>query len=133
MRATEPRVHRHHQEQIDIRENFLNGAERSGWIERHPGLDAAFFDGMHRAMEVRTGFHMDRQVVGARLCELRDEGVRVGHHQVDVEGKLRHLAEGLHKVTKLRSEEHTSELQSRFDLVCRLLLEKKKKKIKCTM
>src|SRR5699024_12880369 len=27
---------------------------------------------------------------------------------------------------KSRSEEHTSELQSRFDLVCRLLLEKKK-------
>src|SRR6266513_4219773 len=31
---------------------------------------------------------------------------------------VRHVAE--------RSEEHTSELQSRFDLVCRLLLEKKK-------
>src|SRR6478672_12131322 len=29
-----------------------------------------------------------------------------------------------------RSEEHTSELQSRSDLVCRLLLEKKKKKKK---
>src|SRR5438132_10207650 len=29
----------------------------------------------------------------------------------------------------LRSEEHTSELQSHSDLVCRLLLEKKKKKI----
>src|SRR2546428_8876359 len=28
----------------------------------------------------------------------------------------------------IRSEEHTSELQSRSDLVCRLLLEKKKKK-----
>src|SRR5207249_12059346 len=28
---------------------------------------------------------------------------------------------------RCRSEEHTSELQSRFDLVCRLLLEKKKK------
>src|SRR5438874_4413762 len=28
-----------------------------------------------------------------------------------------------------RSEEHTSELQSRRDLVCRLLLEKKKKKL----
>src|SRR5699024_12124609 len=27
--------------------------------------------------------------------------------------------------TQVRSEEHTSELQSRFDLVCRLLLEKK--------
>src|SRR5438874_9393662 len=31
---------------------------------------------------------------------------------------------------EFRSEEHTSELQSRRDLVCRLLLEKKKKKIK---
>src|SRR5438067_3696842 len=31
-----------------------------------------------------------------------------------------------------RSEEHTSELQSRFDLVCRLLLEKKKKKNRIT-
>src|SRR5438874_7142937 len=30
-------------------------------------------------------------------------------------------------VADLRSEEHTSELQSRRDLVCRLLLEKKKK------
>src|SRR5437588_5536047 len=29
-----------------------------------------------------------------------------------------------------RSEEHTSELQSHSDLVCRLLLEKKKKKLK---
>src|SRR5207248_8583751 len=29
---------------------------------------------------------------------------------------------------ELRSEEHTSELQSPYDLVCRLLLEKKKKK-----
>src|SRR5206468_11004575 len=31
-------------------------------------------------------------------------------------------------VDERRSEEHTSELQSRSDLVCRLLLEKKKKK-----
>src|SRR5699024_12630060 len=32
-----------------------------------------------------------------------------------------------HQLRRSRSEEHTSELQSRFDLVCRLLLEKKKK------
>src|SRR5438105_12825009 len=32
--------------------------------------------------------------------------------------------------TAIRSEEHTSELQSRVDLVCRLLLEKKKYKKK---
>src|SRR2546421_8612899 len=35
-------------------------------------------------------------------------------------------------LTVFRSEEHTSELQSRSDLVCRLLLEKKKKKTKRT-
>src|SRR2546428_10255180 len=34
-----------------------------------------------------------------------------------------------HGWTIARSEEHTSELQSRSDLVCRLLLEKKKKRI----
>src|SRR2546429_1207095 len=32
-----------------------------------------------------------------------------------------------------RSEEHTSELQSRLHLVCRLLLEKKKHPIKCRL
>src|SRR5438445_8222050 len=35
---------------------------------------------------------------------------------------------GSHRVRRSRSEEHTSELQSRQYLVCRLLLEKKKKK-----
>src|SRR5207249_11302457 len=39
------------------------------------------------------------------------------------------LRAGCHsrRTSSSRSEEHTSELQSRFDLVCRLLLEKKKK------
>src|SRR5256884_1632687 len=35
----------------------------------------------------------------------------------------------LQDARNLRSEEHTSELQSRLHLVCRLLLEKKKKKL----
>src|SRR5699024_11329207 len=38
-----------------------------------------------------------------------------------------HTARADFKKLSARSEEHTSELQSRFDLVCRLLLEKKKK------
>src|SRR2546422_4940027 len=37
------------------------------------------------------------------------------------------LAEALRRLAVVRSEEHTSELQSRLHLVCRLLLEKKKK------
>src|SRR5207249_8996557 len=35
-------------------------------------------------------------------------------------------------LSDLRSEEHTSELQSRFDLVCRLLLEKKNNTVSTT-
>src|SRR6478672_6866514 len=38
------------------------------------------------------------------------------------------VAYGVLLPSAARSEEHTSELQSRSDLVCRLLLEKKKKK-----
>src|SRR2546428_9335223 len=52
--------------------------------------------------------------VGARIEEI---GMRVERSQHPRDG-----AQG-----GGRSEEHTSELQSRSDLVCRLLLEKKKK------
>src|SRR2546426_7788871 len=48
----------------------------------------------------------------------------------DVRSTNRITDTGFHHVavTKTRSEEHTSELQSPCNLVCRLLLEKKKKK-----
>src|SRR5215510_2318372 len=48
--------------------------------------------------------------------------IDAGTHQVSVSG------EPVALTPKERSEEHTSELQSRGHLVCRLLLEKKKKK-----
>src|SRR5207249_6299960 len=49
-------------------------------------------------------------------------------HHADQPGLYAGLAPDPHisALVGLRSEEHTSELQSRFDLVCRLLLEKKK-------
>src|SRR5207249_5741830 len=40
-------------------------------------------------------------------------------------GKVCHGSREIEFCIQPRSEEHTSELQSRFDLVCRLLLEKK--------
>src|SRR5437868_7210061 len=40
-------------------------------------------------------------------------------------GRMLYVPEGCAHGYQTRSEEHTSELQSRFDLVCRLLLEKK--------
>src|SRR5437660_3691934 len=45
----------------------------------------------------------------------------------DLQTCLRELRDELTKAGLERSEEHTSELQSRGHLVCRLLLEKKKK------
>src|SRR5437868_9051606 len=65
------------------------------------GNNASSYDGRHRAL-VRTG----------RFLRVAEGGF--------------HAADAANELLKLRrSEEHTSELQSRFDLVCRLLLEKK--------
>src|SRR3712207_8312333 len=71
--------------------------------------------------------------IGQRLGPVGEDAV-FGLPQVGVEGthaadENRHLGSGQRQhVGPVRSEEHTSELQSRQYLVCRLLLEKKKKK-----
>src|SRR5688572_21399672 len=58
-------------------------------------------------------------------------GADVGLHLKDPEGKLLRSVDSPHgarvpePLPVLRSEEHTSELQSQSNLVCRLLLEKK--------
>src|SRR5690606_31740726 len=50
-------------------------------------------------------------------------------HEVNfrAHAKRHHFEFSLGSLTDIRSEEHTSELQSRENLVCRLLLEKKKR------
>src|SRR5689334_24463321 len=48
-------------------------------------------------------------------------------------GRSRRRVAAHPRIRRTRSEEHTSELQSQFHLVCRLLLEKKKKKQKDTL
>src|SRR5438132_3133465 len=59
-----------------------------------------------------------------RLCPRTSTRVRQERHRTDATRPVTNLA-----IVLKRSEEHTSELQSHSDLVCRLLLEKKKKKI----
>src|SRR5438445_12085245 len=66
---------------------------------------------LHDALPIFCLFCCDRGVVACAVCAIGSAPV---------------LDENL----GIRSEEHTSELQSRQYLVCRLLLEKKKKKIK---
>src|SRR5438105_13708763 len=64
---------------------------------------------------VRSGFRM--------ILENRSDIEVVGEAQNGVEA----IDLARERTPDVRSEEHTSELQSRVDLVCRLLLEKKKK------
>src|SRR5207249_9931908 len=51
----------------------------------------------------------------------------IGYHAAE-KLALEHRTDCVTRSEHERSEEHTSELQSRFDLVCRLLLEKKNTK-----
>src|SRR5438132_1769619 len=76
---------------------------------------------------------------GPQRLDLRDESAlrraRFGDFEVqdsdvvfaDDDGCLFVRSENVEQLLATRSEEHTSELQSHSDLVCRLLLEKKKK------
>src|SRR2546430_7793019 len=55
-------------------------------------------------------------------------GPRAEHPQPEVHGaQIIHFLLQIRRGQRMRSEEHTSELQSQSNLVCRLLLEKKKK------
>src|SRR5207248_9827524 len=66
------------------------------------------------AADHRSRVDSDRAVLRGRLDDQREFDV-VGVVELPLVGR------------RIRSEEHTSELQSPYDLVCRLLLEKKKK------
>src|SRR2546422_4743750 len=59
-----------------------------------------------------------------RVLEIREPGAALALGQEEVPEPA--LTRGRFQLLHDRSEEHTSELQSRLHLVCRLLLEKKK-------
>src|SRR3712207_6090541 len=78
-----------------------------------------------------------RSVVGERVIDDQliigiDPGSRIGisaiylHHEIASAVVESSPQDAINHVAVMRSEEHTSELQSRQYLVCRLLLEKKK-------
>src|SRR3712207_9138818 len=74
--------------------------------------------------------HVPNPATGSRTRappELSVVGAGVGPGDGGASGLTGPPASGLLQVFEQRSEEHTSELQSRQYLVCRLLLEKKKK------
>src|SRR2546425_3124116 len=87
-------------------------------------------EGLDRAAQLRQRTHIDRLAAnpipaGAKKLHGGEPyyRIRVGDYRVVYQ------VYGKQLVVVVRSEEHTSELQSLAYLVCRLLLEKKKKDI----
>src|SRR2546426_9110234 len=80
----------------------------------------------------RSAERQQHRIVGGRRLQFEIEGAAEALAQRQPEGAIlprseRRVHHQLHPAGVVRSEEHTSELQSPCNLVCRLLLEKKKK------
>src|SRR3712207_6999067 len=91
-------------------------------IRRPPRSTLFPYTTLFRSRDGEGDLHQDQEEAAAPKVELGDRpGRRDAEERVE-----RHRDEG-HR----RSEEHTSELQSRQYLVCRLLLEKKKTRCHC--
>src|SRR3712207_7323350 len=76
-----------------------------------------------------TTLFRPRQVPGELGQAGREDGRDAGDVDDPLHARLDRLAHDVPCSLEVRSEEHTSELQSRQYLVCRLLLEKKKKSL----
>ena len=50
-------------------------------------------DRLHRAMEMRAGLYVNREIVCSGLCEFGDKAIGVRDHEVDVEGQLSDFSE----------------------------------------
>src|SRR2546422_5912496 len=75
------------------------------------------------------GGHRGARRAGVERLVRRADGASARQVEIVVRVEpVEHGAGGRARRDDVRSEEHTSELQSRLHLVCRLLLEKKKKK-----
>src|SRR5437016_2371513 len=73
----------------------------------------------------------DGHAVGSARVGARDRGLRRHQQRIGNESVVQGIGDASNEPDQVgRSEEHTSELQSLTNLVCRLLLEKKKKKNK---
>src|SRR5699024_11768410 len=94
----------------------LEEMNKEGWKELYEVTDL-FIDGPFE----RDYIDKERPWVGSMNQRFHFLTERYKH----LEHKLTMIHDKLEIYVQNRSEEHTSELQSRFDIVCRLLLEKK--------
>src|SRR5256885_7345354 len=92
-------------------------------IRRPPRSTLFPYTTLFRSAGVRQVHHV---AAGAAVARGHDGAVGDGDHRRPRRRAVIHAEVRLEDVVHRRSEEHTSELQSPCNLVCRLLLEKKK-------
>src|SRR5207248_9577170 len=91
---------------------------------------------LHDALPISSGNTWNLLVVYHGLAVQNDRDITAKQRDVvglpfsrtpgGIFGRIDEAVKPAHEMALGRSEEHTSELQSPYDLVCRLLLEKKK-------
>src|SRR2546422_6312179 len=91
-------------------------------IRRPPRSTLFPYTTLFRSVGRKPGIARQRLIVAKEFFVRVEQPVRYRSHP-DISHR-NHIS----RLLNLRSEEHTSELQSRLHLVCRLLLEKKKKR-----
>src|SRR3712207_7528006 len=91
-------------------------------IRRPPRSTLFPYTTLFRSLDVEGGIEVDLQALDRNRHDRRRGRQRGALELLAQPGRIEHQHGG-----QLRSEEHTSELQSRQYLVCRLLLEKKNK------
>src|SRR5271167_4094379 len=105
----------------------LDRAKRPDWLDAPIGaLPPRLFGGKYCVVFVSIFFLMIRRPPRSTLFPYTTLFRSVVPGLLAAAVRSGQSANGRQNVLVGRSEEHTSELQSRFDLVCRLLLEKKK-------
>src|SRR5207249_9016903 len=82
--------------------------------------------GSRQSITKAPGPRSSKNVVATAWMSCSRRGSAVPAPRIVVTRRTSPPSAGARGCSVVRSEEHTSELQSRFDLVCRLLLEKKK-------
>src|SRR5207249_9280687 len=112
------------------REGFTAGHEPDslelstlgGWISTNAsGMKRHRYGGIEDIVEHVTVVTPTGELETLDMFPRQSTGVQIRPSLFGSEGNFGLITKAVLRLRRLRSEEHTSELQSRFDLVCRLL------------
>jgi hypothetical protein len=87
-------IDRHHEDEVEIRNDVTENVHGGGWVDRHAGSDSELANLLHGAVQVRTRFHMNGQDLGPGFSEVLEIPLGCLDHEVDVEEPFGHPRHG---------------------------------------